>query len=353
MIPYFRDMKAIANKWKYHALLILIVIILDLYADYIYKGQAGFISNFQYPYFLYVISMYISFLSVYVLNFSFLCPATLTKKRYVPFILGAIFLVFTFAGIRYFLEEVVLYSILGQHNYADRTRAFAYYVFDNTYYSIKAILFSTTLFLLFRFVENQTKLFQLQIETKKAELQFLKSQLGPHFLFNTLNTFYGELIETQPETARDIHKLSDLLRFVTYDAQQDFVPLEKDLKFIDEYLYFFKKRYESMYAVNYECTGVVADQKVPSMVLIHFVENVFKHGVVTDPLACAKIGISISEHTLTMTTTNKMNTSEKYEHKGIGYASLERRLDVLFEDAYHLEYHNDTINFNATLTIPI
>ncbi|MFC4636111.1 sensor histidine kinase [Dokdonia ponticola] len=346
-------MEPIKQKWRYHALLIFIIIALDLYGDYVYLNKPGFVSNFLYPGFLYVCSMYFSFFSIYYINFRWLSPFTLVKKRYFGYVIGAIGLAFLFAGIRYLLEEVVIFSMTGNHNYADQTRVFGYYVFDNTYYSIKAILFSTTLFLLFRFIENKAKLFELQLETKKTELRFLKSQLEPHFLFNTLNSFYSELIESQPETAKDIHKLSELLRFVTYDSQEDFVSLEKDLKFIESYIYFHKKRFETNFFIDYTFTGTVANQKIPAMVLIHFVENVFKHGIIHDASAVAKINIRIDQDSMTIYTKNKINTSENYTQNGIGYTSLKRRLDVLFEGEYILKNKQEDSYFEASLQIPL
>ena len=346
-------MEPIKQKWRYHVLLIFLVIALDLYGDYVYFNKPGFVNNFLYPGLLYVCSMYASFISVYYINFKWLSPYTLAKKKYVAYIVGAVGLVFLFAGIRYVLEEVIIFSITGNHNYAEQTRVFGYYVFDNSYYSIKAILFSTTLFLLFQFMENQTKLFQLQLETKKTELRFLKSQLEPHFLFNTLNSFYSELIESQPKIAKDIHKLSELLRFVTYDAQEDFVPLEKDLKFIDDYIYFFRKRFEANFFIEYTVTGAITNQKVPSMMLIHFVENVFKHGILHDASSPAIINIDIEADTIKIYTKNTINTSENYTQKGIGHTSLKRRLDMLFEESYELHTQQENSIFEASLEMPL
>lgn len=346
-------MEPVKQKWKYHLLLIFIVIALDLYGDYVYLNKPGFLSNFLFPGFLYVCSMYITFFSIYFINFKWLSPYTLIKKKYVAYIIGAIGLVFLFAGIRYLLEEVIIFSITGNHNYADRTRVFGYYIFDNSYYSIKAILFSTTLFLLFRYIENQTKLFQLQLENKKTELRFLKSQLEPHFLFNTLNSFYSELIDSQPKTAKDIHRLSDLLRFVTYDAQEDFVSLQKDLKFVEDYIYFFKKRFETNFFVNYTVSGEVTDQKIPSMMLIHFVENVFKHGIIYDSSAPAEVTFKINTNTIEIYTKNKISTSESYSESGIGHTSLKRRLDMLFEGSYVLNNKQEGSIFEASLQMPL
>lgn len=339
-------------RWKYHILLLIIIVLMDFFGDYVYGGKQRFLRNFELPYSYMVILFYVSFYSVYVLNYWVLAPLTLTQKKIIPFLGGLLILFFVFAGVRYFLEEVMLYSFTGQHNYNGESRRLFYYVFDNSYYALKSVLFSTSLFLLFQFIDNRNKMHQLELEHKKSELDFLKSQIGPHFLFNTLNTFYSELIEIQPQTARDIHKLSDLLRYVTYEAQQNFIEAKKDLKFIDDYIYFFKKRFEDQLCLEYTIEGEVPSQKLPSMVLIHFVENLFKHGTVNDIENPAQIKIRFLEGYWEIYTRNKITASEKYTEGGIGFNSVKRRLDVLFENKYTLSNESENNYFTAYLKCP-
>lgn len=341
-------------RWRYHILLGILIIIMDLYGDYIYKQKSSWVEYFDYPIYLFGITMYITFFSIYAINYKVLCPLMLSRKRIIHYIIGVIVLVFLFAGIRYLLEEVLLYSITGKHNYGDNFRHFGYYVFDNSYYASKCLLFSTAIYLFFRFVDHKEAIHQLKIENKKAELSLLKSQLGPHFLFNTLNSFYSELlIESQPKIAADIHRLSGLLRFVTYETQQDKILLKKDLKFIADYIYFFQKRYEDNLAVDYQVNGSVTDQEVPAMLLIHFVENVFKHGVVNDTSVKANITITIHPEAIEISTKNKISTSEKYVEQGIGYSSIQKRLTALFKNDFILYRKEEKPYFEAYLKIPL
>ncbi|WP_452225008.1 sensor histidine kinase [Lacinutrix chionoecetis] len=340
------------QQWKYHLLLATLIIAMGLYGDYVYNGVEGFMSNFTYPSFLIVLSVNISFFSIYAINYFLICPRSISKKKFHLFALAVIGLIFLFSGIRYFLEEVVIYNITGKHNYYNASRRFLYYTFDNSFYAVKAILFSTTLYLLFEYIDNQKRIHQLQLEHKKAELSFLKSQLEPHFLFNTLNSFYTDLVDTQPKTAKDIHRLSELLRYVTYEAQHDFMPLDKEIKFIEDYIYFYQKRFEDYLFLDYSIEGLVANQQIPSLMLIHFIENVFKHGVTNKKEHPAKINIHITEEDISITTENLVSSSEKYSNKGIGKENLERRLAAIFICDYKIEYsQNDTI-FKAYLKLP-
>lgn len=340
------------KKWYFHLLIILGVVAMDLFSDYVYNGLEGFLNNFELLSGLRQTITYTAFFTVYFLNFYLVCPYTLAPKHFARFTLGVFLLIITFAGIRYVLEEVVLYYFTGQHNYYEVSRQFFYYTFDNSYFAIKAILFSTLLYLFFEYLASQKRMHQLQLEHTNAELSFLKSQLEPHFLFNTLNTFYTELIDTQPKTAKDIHRLSELLRYVTYEAQKDMMPLQKELKFIEDYIYFYRKRFEDQLFLEFSVEGVIGDQTIPSLILIHFVENIFKHGLTNQKGQPAKIQIMVSKHNLTMNTENKISNADTYAHKGIGKLNLEKRLSAIYKNEYTLREDHDETKYRAFLQIP-
>lgn len=337
--------------WKYHLLIAVFIIALDFFGDYVYKGKKGLFNNFEYANL--VLVFYLVFFSTYFLNFYVLCPKTLKKKKVYKFIIGVIFLFMFFIALRYLLEEVILYQITGFHNYSETSRSLGYYSFDNTYFASKPILYSTILYLFFQFNENKNKIHQLELDHKKAEVSYLKSQISPHFLFNTLNAFYVELIDDKPKTAKDIHKLSELLRFVTYESQEDYISLKSELKFLEDYIYFYYKRFESELFVDFNVTGLVEIQQIPSLILIHFVENVFKHGIINEKANPAKINIHISEKYLELTTENKYSVSEKYTSLGIGSTNIERRLTVLYNTDYTLTYSDKNDYFSTYLKIPI
>ena len=340
------------KQWRFHLLLAFLIIGMNLFGDYVYNGKEGFLSNFKTKSLLMNISMNITFFSVYALNYNLVCPKTLGKKKYYTFFTSLVVLVFVFAGIRYFLEEIVIYNITGEHNYYDAARKFFYYTFDNSFFAIKAILFSSAMYLFFQYIENKNRIHQLKIEQKKAELSFLKSQLEPHFLFNTLNSFYTDLVDLHPKAAKDIHRLSELLRYVTYEAQQDFMPLQKEVKFIEDYIYFYNKRFENYLFLDYNIQGIIGDQKLPSLMLIHFIENIFKHGVTNKKETPAKIDIQITNNDITIITENKVSNSEKYSNKGIGKENLIKRLSAIYKDNYKLSFSEENQTFNAYLKIP-
>lgn len=340
------------KQWYFHLALVLTIVLMDLFADYVYGGSERFLSNFHLPLNFNRLIIYVATFTIYSLNFFVVCPFTLRKKHYLRFAVGIVLLVIVFGRIRYLFEEVILYHFTGKHNYFEESRAFFYYTFDNSYFAVKGILYSTLLYFFFEYATNQNRIHQLELDYNKAELTFLKSQLEPHFLFNTLNTFYTDLIDAQPKIAKDIHRLCDLLRYVTYEAGNDFMPLSKEIKFIEDYIYLHRKRFEDTLFLEYTVDGVVGEQSVPSLVFIHFVENIFKHGITNDKLNPAKINIIISEKEIIVETSNKISSSEKYTNNGIGKENLERRLSGIYKQDYVLCYNQSNAIFTTILKLP-
>jgi len=261
-----------------------------------------------------------------------------------------------FAGIRFLLEEIILYTITGTHNYffdIPLSKFIANYSFDSFYYTLRVCLVSAVICLFFRYNENKEEIHHLQIEQEKAKLSVLKSQISPHFLFNTLNNFYEELYDDKPETANDILKLSKLLRYVTYETNEDLTDLNKEIAFIEDYLYFFKRRYEDNFHVSLQIDGFIHAQKTPSLILIHFVENLCKHGIINDKERPASITLTVTNNILELRTKNHINTSDIYTEPGIGTQNIKQRLEVIYKDNFILEHQKSENQFEAYLKLTL
>ena len=346
-------MEIVKKQGYFHLAVILIVVLMDLFSDFHGGGKEGFLSNFHLPIKFTRVIMYFATFSVYFLNFYVVLPYTFKKKKYFNFFIGIIILIIIFGQIRYLLEEVLLYHFTGKHNYFEESRKFVYYTVDNSYFAFKGLLYSTLLYVFYESAANQKRIFQLELDYKKAELSFLKSQLEPHFLFNTLNVFYSDLIDTQPNTAKDIHRLSELLRYVTYEAEHEMMPLEKEIKFIEDYIYLHRKRFEDTLSLDYRLEGNIDHQVVPSLVFIHFVENIFKHGVINDKKNPAKLSIKVTDKEVVLTTENLISKSEKYNHNGIGKENLKRRLSAIYKEDYAFESDEKDGVFTTLLKLPL
>lgn len=296
----------------------------------------------------------ISYFTVYILNYLVFAPRFLKPRTIVQYLLSFGLMILCFAGIRFFLEEILILKLFDFHNYnLDRPNIVAIYLTDSTIYAFPAVLFSSLMYLFFRYTENKSRIHQLELQHQEAQMAMLKSQISPHFLFNTLNGFYSDLYQKHPETAEDILKLSNLLRYVTYDAKANVMPLEEEIDFIKDYLYFYERRYEHDFHVNFEVRGDFKGHKVPSLLLIHFVENLCKHGIINAAENPASIKITVGKHQLEIETHNAINPSENYMDKGIGTQNIKKRLNLLFGKNYTLINEQNEGHYRSYLKIPL
>ncbi len=304
-------------------------------------------------YFMFNASLVLSIFVIYLLNFYTFCNWFLSKKRIILYLLSIPVSLLIFSGVRYFLQEIVIFEITGIHNYAEKSREVEYYIRDNFFFGLPAITLSVMSYLFWQFQESYKQNQQLFLENKKAELQMLKSQVSPHFLFNTLNSFYSELILKDDKMAADILVLSDLLRYVITETDKDEVLLSKDIQFLQNYIHLQKKRFEDQLSLDFVIEGNYSTEKILSSALIHFVENVFKHGKLNNTEEKALISIKIKDNFLELSTFNYNVEGEKYSSTGIGFENLTKRLEYAYKDQFILEKTAENNIFKTYLKIPL
>lgn len=258
-----------------------------------------------------------------------------------------------FAGVRYFLQEVVVFEITGIHNYGEETRKIGYYIRDNFFFGLPSVILSALNYLFWQFQDANKQNQELLLENKKAQLQMLKSQVSPHFLFNTLNSFYSQLILKDDKMASDILVLSDLLRYVITETEKDEVLLSKEIQFVQNYIHLQQKRFEDQLCLDFEIEGNYTTEKILSSALIHFIENVFKHAKLNNPDEKAIISIQIKGDFLELSTFNYNVGGENYSSTGIGFENLIKRLEYTYKDQFILEKTAENNTFKTYLKIPL
>jgi len=290
---------------------------------------------------------------VFYINYLWICPSTIPRKRWTIFIAGQFGLIVLFPSIRFMVEEMLLYNITGFHNYDLRDLNAVYYLYDNSYFVIRILLFSIVGYFLKYLWNTSVQLSQLMLEKKQAELQALKNQLSPHFLFNSLNGFYSDLYDVQPKVAADILKLSEMLRYVTYESENDLVLLRDEMLFLHNYIDLFKRRFDDKVAITFTHPENSEHYKIPSLLLIHFLENALKHGVTDDYNYPVLIDLKIEKGRLIFTLGNKYRLSESYDEHGIGNKNISQRLNILYPQNHKLDIEKDEQYHKVTLNIPL
>lgn len=176
-------------------------------------------------------------------------------------------------------------------------------------------------------------------EKLNTELSFLKAQINPHFLFNTLNSIYAQAIqENADQTGKSIVTLSNMMRHVFNETLDNFVTLEAELEYISSYIELQKGRLKNTVEIDFSCQGVIEpNHRIAPMLLISFIENAFKYGILPGKPATLKIALQIkNDHLFVEVSNKKLAKSYLQERSGMGITNASKRMELLYNGKYEL-----------------
>ncbi len=195
---------------------------------------------------------------------------------------------------------------------------------------------------------------KLEKENLQLEVDFLKAQINPHFLFNTLNNIYSFSIKSPDKVPGTILKLADLMRYSLYETGAEFVSLAKELSFLASYVQLQRIRHEMSVKLTYAVQGQAGELTIPPFVLIVFVENAFKHGLQASAQGgWVRIGVTIEGQSLRVRVENNLPAQPTPTVGGIGLKNVRRRLDFYYFNQYELRIDGQADAFVVDLTIQL
>ena len=268
---------------------------------------------------------------------------------------------------RYLLEFIPVFLLLGYLVLLGKRWLLADYEFwakfiYSTRFTVNVIL--NTFFLvvfvsLLKFVEDwfelEAKKKEMENEQLSSELRFLKAQINPHFLFNTLNNLYYLAFNNSPNTTEVIAKLSQMMRYMLYESNYPRVPLDKEIEYIQNYISLEKLRFDESVTISFEVKGKTAGVTIVPLVLITFLENAFKHGVSSSASnAWIKATLNVEEGVCYYKVANsKIHESGKTvkEKSGIGLKNVKRRLDLSYTENYELAVQENENSYSVDLKL--
>jgi hypothetical protein len=197
---------------------------------------------------------------------------------------------------------------------------------------------------------------ELQNETLQSELRFLKSQINPHFLFNTLNSLYALTLKKSDKAPDIVLKLSEMMRYMLYDCNEKLVPLSREVSYISNYLELEKLRQAKSMDVRFDVKGSISDQKIAPLMFIPFIENCFKHGMGHQvEKGFVYIDLEVIDNFLNLRIENNKPISlPKQTHArsgGIGLVNVRRRLDLLYSGNYTLNIEDSPDSYCVYLKL--
>ena len=261
-------------------------------------------------------------------------PKFLYQKKYWQSALLGLLII----SVVIYVEEYLLEPIF----YGDVRRGQVFLGFFPTLWDVgPTIVFFVGAKLAWDNLRKQNDLEQLQKEKVESQLQFLKSQLNPHFLFNNLNNLYSYAQEQSPKTGDIILQLSAILRYMLYESRENFVPLEKELQYLQDFIRLQELQMEDRGTVRFQVVGQTSGKLIAPLVLITFVENCFKHSM-SGQAGDIEIDIqaTVDKDQLLFYCRNNYipseNTAGRYLSRGIGLENVRKRLDLQYPDRHEL-----------------
>ena len=203
-------------------------------------------------------------------------------------------------------------------------------------------------------MQTANRLKQVESEKLLAELNQLKAQISPHFLFNTLNSIYALALRQDDRTAETIVKLSEFLRYTIRDAHQDKVALALETNYIRNYIDLQRARLRDSVTIDYTIVGPVDHQSIVPLLLISFIENAFKHGVNPDQESIIRIKLTVAGDQLNLRVFNrKVPISQLEPATGIGLSNARERLRLRYPNAHQLAIQDTPTDFTVDLRITL
>ena len=217
------------------------------------------------------------------------------------------------------------------------------------------ILFSSLVYFVNRLSKSEKRILEVESDRKSAELSFLKAQINPHFLFNTLNNIYTLSITKSDKTPDAIMRLSKIMRYVTSGVQNEMVPLKQELSCVSDFIALQKLRLSpETVKLEFSITGNAKYKFIAPLILLSFIENVFKYGVSNDRESKIQIRIHVSETNIEFFTENTIFlTGRDIESTGVGIENAKQRLSYIYKDDYLLNINNENKIFTVKLIIPV
>lgn len=287
-------------------------------------------------------------LGAFLINYVLL-PRFFYKKKYLHFF----FFVIIIVGVIIFVEEQVLEKI-----YFPDTRGTR---FPGIIYSLLDVMPVIMILAGFKFAwdasRKQLEVEQLQSSVKESELQFLKSQINPHFLFNNLNNLYSYAIAESPKTPSIILELSSVLRYMLYDCKEKFVALPKEIEHLKNFTQLNELQIEERGKVTFTTNNITSRYKIAPLILTVFIENAFKHSTASQSKNIfIDIDIKVTDDgILEFECKNSFQpmTNTESLSKGIGLQNVKKRLELLYSNAHELHIEEDNDIYSVLLKMQL
>ncbi len=322
---------------------------------YFFHVEKSRFSDASWLHYLPFVSSTLLLMAIYYVNYHLLMPRYFFQKKYIQYsgfiVLILLALVLVPEIDHLFRHAPKKFTTLPHTSRPDFTGIKKIFFFNS--FELEAFLSGIFILLLSSFVRLAKRLRESEEEKRRAEFSFLKAQLNPHFLFNTLNSIYSLAYRKSEEAPAAIVKLSGLMRYLISEAQQEKVPLEKVLQSIHDYVELQKLRCLNNVIIDFKIEGSVENKSVAPLLFLPFVENAFKYGVNTDVASTITIHFTIHGEVLELHVSNAIVNLTDIPSERIGIENSRKLLELSYPGQYGLNINTRNNIHYVDLTLQL
>ncbi|MEP2023671.1 MAG: histidine kinase [Reichenbachiella sp.] len=341
-------MREFQKEWIWHVLFWLVYLAVKIFIVEYFRDDFGTVLLVE------LISLPLKMFLVYVLIF-YLIPELLLNKQYLKFSLWLIVLVIFAALARRLTDIYLVYPI--SMLYFDRAILLDYgTAFRNLVFVYPVVGLATAIYLMTHWIKDYQMRTLLQREKLETELKYLKAQVHPHFLFNTINNIYSLSLDQSPKTSQALLELSDLLSYMLYECNVNRIPLKKEIELLENYINLERLRYSDRLDLKFSISGNIETVQIAPLILLPFVDNCFKHGAGDSMAECfVHFDLKVEDGDLRMNLKNSVDQSknESQENSGIGLTNAKKRLQGEYPNSHELIINEKSDLFEVILTISL
>lgn len=304
-------------------------------------------------------SKVLPYIVIFLINNLFLAPRLLMRRRYLLYLGAAVALLSAmFLGVEYYQSNIraIPYgeTTLVMHGKASFTDL-------QWYWNVLLGLFlcgaNSLIKMMFASIRDEQRMAELERHRLQTEMDYLKYQINPHFFMNTLNNIHALIDIDQTAAQKSVIELSKMMRYVLYESDNATIGIVDEVRFIENYIALMKIRYTEDVEVQLKVQDPLPSSvKIPPLLLIVLVENAFKHGVSYNKYSYVHISIACTASEVVCHVENSRHNEQRTDKKssGLGLENMQKRLDLLFGDKYHLLINDvDKQVYRVTLKMPI
>jgi len=330
-----------------HALFWLIYILVGTVVDTLGNNQGVFawdcwVTNFTTIYFVSWLlrSMFIFYVTFWYFEYFF------SIKNLFVHLIVSVFLAAFGVVFRYVLNDFVIAPLINDWNWGKNISLGVYFGRDFIF-EMMLVLCGFLMKSIHDFFRNAN----LKAEKVTMELAYLKAQINPHFLFNTMNNLYGLALSEPEKTPDIILKISEMMRYMLYESNGERVALSREIEYLNSYIELEKIRFEGKTYVSFTIEGNINHFQIAPLLLISFVENIFKHGEIQNAQKPVEISLQVQDNQLIFRQKNAVAVREKDKMGGVGMNNVKRRLFLLYPNKHTLTVRNENGMYESELIL--